>query len=142
MTPTVSMRPNVSDRFRETLFVDRFHVSRPIGKRETETVAYWRGRASSLPPTPCLAERSQDALLRLPAGPEWLMVGRLPLRPGEGVPGVLPMTSRSSIRRTPSAERKMAIEGPGRGCNRGFAFRAIAKARASPMMICRHQGNG
>ena len=23
-----------------------------------------------------------------------------------------------------------------------FAFRAIAKARASPMMICRHQGNG
>ena len=80
MTPTVSMRPNVSDRFRETLFVDRFHGSRPIGKRETETVAYWRGRASSLPPTPCLAERSQDALLRLPAGPEWLMVGRLPLR--------------------------------------------------------------
>ena len=47
---------------------------------KTETVAYWRGRASSLPPTPCLAERSQDALLRLPAGPEWLMVGRLPLR--------------------------------------------------------------
>ena len=40
MTPTVSMRPNVSDRFRETLFVDRFHGSRPIGKRETETVAY------------------------------------------------------------------------------------------------------
>ena len=33
MTPTVSMRPTVSDRFRETLFVDRFHVSRPIGKR-------------------------------------------------------------------------------------------------------------
>ena len=56
MTPNVSMRPIVSDRFREALFVDRFHVSHPIGKRGTETVAYRQGQEPPFPPS--LEERA------------------------------------------------------------------------------------
>ena len=51
MTPTVSMRPTVSGRFWEAPFVDRFHVSHPIGKRGTETVAYRQGQAPPFPPS-------------------------------------------------------------------------------------------
>ena len=68
MTPTVSMRPTVSDRFRETLFVDRFHVSRPIGKRGNGNGRNSSGAGTTVSTFPSRASHGRaDAMTKHPA---------------------------------------------------------------------------